>query len=266
MPIRRLFPCIVLLGCLAFTAFDCALNAQNTIPPGTIIPVVLSHAIDSHKNKPGQPVVAQVAQDVPLGQNAVLRRRTKILGEITQVESNSGRTTIGLRLDRIKLRQNQIAITTQLRAIADFMSILDAQRPTNAVGGKWNSPSAWTTVQIGGDVVYRGGGPVQSRTGEIVGTPTPCVVEDQCGVLDRVKSTPDPECAGTVADDTHPQAMWVFSADACGIYGFSDLRFQNGSTIFSAGQIFFSAEKRVKLPSGTGLLLTVTGTQTGAER
>jgi hypothetical protein len=116
-----------------------------------------------------------------------------------------------------------------------------------------------TTVQIGGDVVYHPSGPVQSRTGEIVGKPICGIAE--CGVLDRVESTPGPKCAGAVAADTHPQAMWVFSADACGVYGLVGLRFQNGSTISQDGQIVFSSDKRVKLPRGTALLLTVTGTQ-----
>jgi hypothetical protein len=148
-----------------------------------------------------------------------------------------------------------------LRAIASFMTIQDAQTPTDTPHDRLNSPYGRTTVQIGGDAVYHGGGTVQARTGEIVGTSTPY------GVLDQVESTPPgPNCAGAVAADTHPQAMWVFSADACGVYGFSGLRYQNGSTISQDGQIVFSAGKRVKLPSGTGLLLTVTGTQSGAGR
>jgi hypothetical protein len=138
----------------------------------------------------------------------------------------------------------------------------DAQQPTNAVDGRWAFSSSWTTVQIGGDVVYHGGGIVQSPTGEVVGTSTPCV---ECGVLDVAKSAPGPKCAGAVADNTHPQAMWMFSADAYGVYGFSDLRFQNGSR-YPAMRRFFAAHQRVKLAGGTGLLRTVTGTQTGAER
>ena len=266
MPIRRLTHWIVLLGCLYFFEFGCGLYAQNTIPPGTIIPVVLQNSLDSHKNRAGQAIVARVAQDVPFGEKQVIPRRSKILGEITDIESNSGQASLSLRFDRIELRHIQISITTQLRAIADFVSIGNAQMPEVAPTDRFNSPYARTTIQIGGDVVYRGGGPVVSRTGESVGTPTLCVVEAQCGVLDRVPGAPGPKCAGAFADDTRAQAMWVFSADACGVYGLSDLRFQNGSTISRDGQIVFSADKRVKLHDGTGLLLTVTGTQTDAAR
>jgi hypothetical protein len=66
--------------------------------------------------------------------------------------------------------------------------------------------------------------------------------------------------------------MWIFSADACGVYGLNgrlgtDLngpRFQNGSTTSRDGQILFSENNRVKLHSGTGLLLVVTGSATTA--
>lgn len=59
---------------------------------------------------------------------------------------------------------------------------------------------SWTTVQVGGDVVYRGNSSVM-RGSEIVGKP----VSD--GVVEF--------------DDNHkPQAVGVFSLDASGTYGF----------------------------------------------
>ena len=261
MSTHRLIRCIVLLNYLYFFGFEWNLDAQNTIPPGTIIPVELQNSIDSQKSRVGQAVVARVAQEVPL-EGRVIRRRMKVFGEITDIKRDSTHTVIGLRFDRVKLDHNQIPVATQLRAIASILAIQDAETPTDA--SRFSSPNGRTTIQIGGDVVYHPGGPVQSRTGEIVGTPI-CGVA-QYGVLDRVESTPGPKCAGSVAADTHPQAIWVFSADACGVYGLIGLRFQNGSTISQEGQIVFSSDKRVKLPSGTALLLTVTGAQMRAGR
>jgi hypothetical protein len=236
----------------------CGLSAQNTIPPGTILPVLLSDTVDSQESKPGQSIVAKLAQEVPLG-TQVIDRGAKLLGEITEIENTPNRGMLTLRFDRITFGRAQVPVRTQLRAIADSMSISDAQTPTDAAPLRGSS-QARTTVQIGGDVVYRGGGPVQSRTGEVVGTPTGCI---NCGVLVKVPGAPDAKCAGAVADDTRLQATWVFSADACGVYGLTGLRFQNGSTITKDGQIVFSEDKPVKLPSGTGLLLVVTGIPQG---
>ena len=262
LPVRRFFRCLALLAFAQVFGFAGGVYAQNTIPSGTIIPIFLPHTIDSQKSKPGQAIVAKVAQDVPL-EKQVVHRNTKVLGKISQIEHSAGRTTLVLQFDRIQLGKAQVPITTQLRALADAASVEQAQTPTDSINMWSSSPWARNTVQIGGDAVYRGGGPVQSLTGEIVGAPTGCI---QCGVLDRVPAAPGPQCAGSVADDTEPQAMWVFSADACGIYGFSNLQFQNGSTVSRDGQILFSAHRPIKLSSGTALLLTVAGTQAGAEK
>jgi hypothetical protein len=208
MAIRRLILWSLLLACFRLLpGFACSLYAQNMIPAGTIIPVELQHSIDSQRNKAGQPIIAQVAQDVPLGEKRSIHRGSKVMGEIVQVENTSGQTTLSLRFDRIVLGHSQLPIATQLRAVADFMSIWDAQQPTNAVDGRWAFSSSWTTVQIGGDVVYHGGGIVQSPTGEVVGTSTPCV---ECGVLDVVKSAPGPKCAGAVAEHTSAGNVDVF--------------------------------------------------------
>jgi hypothetical protein len=265
----RLIPCLVLVACIQFSGY---VHAQETIPSGTIIPVVLPRAIDSQKIKAGQPIVAQVAQDVPVGEKWVIRRNTKVLGKISQIESKPGshRITLTLQFDRIQLGQAGVPVDMQLRALADVMAIMDAQMRLNPPYDRSVSPYD-TTIQVGGDIVYRGGGPVQSLTGEVVGIPTGCM---ECGVLDMVPSEPGPECAGAVADDTHLQAMWVFSANACGVYGlngrgvsyFDGLEFQNGSTVSRDGQILFSANDRVKLPGGSGLLLVVTGTATSAAK
>ena len=260
--VRHFIRCLALLALAEVSGFAGGACAQNMIPSGTVIPVVLSHTINSQKNKAGQAIVAKVAQDVPLGEKKVIHRNTKVLGEVSQIERSAGRTTVVLRFDRIELGHAQVPISTQLRALADAASVDDAQTPTDVD----QRPRSWarTTVQIGGDAVYRGGGPVQSLTGEIVGKPTGCI---ECGVLDRVSAAaPGPQCAGAVADDTEPQAMWVFSADACGVYGFSNLQFQNGSTISRDGQILLSAHRPIKVPGGTALLLTVAGTQAGAEK
>lgn len=276
MPTRRWMYCIVLVACLQFAGLAGMLyaqspqaarppvsqaTAQNAIPAGTVIPAVLPHTLDSSKIKVGQPIVLEVAQDVPLENGEVIRRRSKLTGGIVQVASTPTQDTLVLRLDRLEYKHAEVPIATQLRAIASSFAVGQSQLPSATPVGHPPSPATWTTTQIGGDTVYRGGGPVVSAEGQKVGTPTPCVVVEQCGVLDQVPATAGRKCLGAPADDAHAQAMWVFSADACGVYDFEDLQFRNGSTMAqsNAGQIVFTAEEHVKLSGGTGLLLVVTG-------
>ena len=80
-------------------------------------------------------------------------------------------------------------------------------------------PSSWTTQQIGGDVVYRGGGPVTTSWGEPVGKP----VSD--GVMSRLLAPRrEPVLKGvqcTPSEKLH--ALGLFASTACGVYGFADL-------------------------------------------
>ncbi len=126
----------------------------------------------------------------------------------------------------------------------------DAQLPLNGPD-RGTSEDAWTTIQVGGDVVYRGGGPVTSDH-EVVGTPV-----RGGGVLMRVTTRPGSPCRGPL-DSNAPQALWVFSSDACGVYGFSNLAIRHAGRTAPVGEIVLtSTKKELKLPPGTGLLLRV---------
>ncbi|MCU1297191.1 MAG: hypothetical protein JWO91_1469, partial [Acidobacteriaceae bacterium] len=104
---------------------------------------------------------------------------------------------------------------------------------------------------IGGDVVYRGGGPV-THGSEFVGTPV------ANGVLARVQASPMGNCRGETNDDNLPQALWVFSVDACGLYGFPDLNLIHAGRSSPVGQITLGSTRgNFNVSSGSGLLLRV---------
>ena len=52
--------------------------------------------------------------------------------------------------------------------------------------------------------------------------------------------------------------MWVFSSDACGTYGLSQIRVTHVGRTEPVGVIVLTSEKsQLKLPSGAGMLLRV---------
>jgi hypothetical protein len=239
----------------AFLALATPLNAANSVPPGTILPVRLDSTISSAKNHPGQIVAARVMQDVPLVDGSTIHAGSKIVGHIVAVTPRSSATaaSVTVRFDMLQWKQQKTPIVTNLRAVASFMAVDQAQVPME--GPDRGTPaSAWTTEQIGGDTVYRGGGPVEGIAGGTVGVP----VEN--GVLSRLNANPDGGCRAAVDANDTPQALWVFSSNACGAYGLANLQVGHFGRTHPAGDIVFGSTKGdVNVQHGSGMLLRVDG-------
>jgi hypothetical protein len=236
-----------------FPAFAVAgLREGYQIPAGTILPVSLNSALSSAKCKPGQMITARVIQNVPLPDREVLRAGTKVIGHIVSVTSVLGESpaSLSFRFDTLETRHGRVSVITSLRAIASFMAVQQAQLP-RAGADRGTPENAWTTVQIGGDIVYRGGGYVEAHR-ERVGKPVPG------GVLSRLQSNPERGCAGALDTSEARQALWLFSSDACGTYDLPNLRIRRTEGPNSSGEIILdSAKGQVNVRAGAGLLLAV---------
>jgi hypothetical protein len=240
-----------LAGFAVFFLASAALLA-STPPPGTVLPARLNSTLSSKKMRPGQVVTARIMQDVPLPDRSRIPQGSTLIGHVVSVTpaANGIGGLISLRFDALKVRRHTIPITAHLRAIASPIEVEQAQIPVS--GPDRGTPdSAWTTVQIGGDTVYRGGGPVEGKTGE-VGQP----VHD--GVLSLLSANPEAGCLGTSGAEGNLQALWVFSSDACGAYGLPGLAIAHAGRTNPVGEISFrSLKDDAKIPSGSGLLLRV---------
>jgi len=226
------------------------LFGQDVIPAGTILPMRLDSSLNSWKTTPGKTVTARLMQDVPLPSGKKIRTGSKAIGRVLEViHTTDGGAQLSLKFDTLVVSHQKLPMSTNLRALASMMEVADAQTPKT--GPDRGTPAnSWTTVQIGGDVVYRGGGPV-AKGSRVVGTPT------ADGVLVRIESKSG-ACRGDLNGNDHPQALWVFSADACGTYGFNDLRIVHAGRTTPIGQITVaSMGHNFDIRRGSGLLLRV---------
>jgi len=237
---------------IALLAVSTDLAGQQMIPPGTAIPVRLESSLSSSKSKPGQEIKARVMQAVPLAGKTLIPRGAKLLGHVISVtpSASGAGSQISFQFDRLSFSGRIIPITVHLRALASMMEIYDAQIPS--VGAdRGTPPASYTTVQVGGEVVYRGGGPVMSGS-EVVGEPVPY------GVLVRLNSQPGKPCRGATPGDDQPQALWLFSSDACGAYGFPHVTIAHAGRTNPAGVVVLAADDgALKILGGSGMLLRV---------
>jgi hypothetical protein len=230
-----------------------SLLQQSVVAPGTILPIRLNSSLSSRKSKPGDVISGRIMQDVPLQNGSSIHRGTRVMGRVLSVApaANGGDAQISFQFDSIQSGHSAIAVTTNLRALASPSEIDDAQLPL--YGGDRGTPStAYTTVQIGNDeVVYRGGGPV-ARGDIVVGKPV------YGGVLVTVSSAPDAPCRGAIEGNNQPQALWLFSSDACGVYGYAGVSISHAGRTNPSGQIVLSTSGReLNIRGGSGMLLRV---------
>jgi hypothetical protein len=234
-------------------AFSTQLFAQDQIPGGTILPVQLNSSLRSDKARVGEQVSARVMQDVPLLAGRKIHSGAKVIGHVVSARpaDNGAGGEISLRLDTLEIGKRHIPMTTNLRALATMMDVSEAQIPESGPD-RGTSEYNWTTDQIGGEVDYRGGGAIV-HAAEIVGHSVPN------GVLVRVSPKSGMKCRGEFDGNDRPQALWVFSSDACGLYDFPGMILSHAGRTDPVGQItLLSSTGNLNIRAGSGMLLRIT--------
>lgn len=226
------------------------------IPVGYILPVQLQDSFSVENAHIGDVLQAKIAQEVPLPDLRKVKLGSIVRGSVSGVAPDEDEVGV-----RITFRLNQLieddettSVMTNLRAIASYLAVRDAQTPLT--GTDSGTPAGWaTTVQIGGDIRYGDGSLVRNLQKQKVGEGV------QGGVLVHIKANPNMGCRGPVGEDT-VQALWVFSADACGVYRLRGVDIVLADPRRHPGEFTLHFKKRdMKLASGTALLLRVTSGQ-----
>ena len=242
-----LLPAFYVLTSTVLFAQNHKASYPSRIPDGTILPVQLNTTISLAKVQSGQAISARIAQDVPLENETKLRAGTKVLGHIIGVTPGKP-SRITLTFDKIEYSKSDfLFVVMNLRALASYLEIDTASIPTT--GPDRGTPSVWwNTVQVGGEDLY-GGGPL-ARGDQILGHWV------AGGAVGKIEA--NGKCRGEVADNAREQALWVFSTDACGIYGYPNLAIEHAGRTTPVGEITLSSTNpQLKIRAGSGMLLRV---------
>jgi hypothetical protein len=227
-------------------------NARSAepIPAGTIIPVSLNSTLRSDKSESGDAITATVMQDVIVASGEILRKGSVVTGHVieTVVPGNrSEESKISFQFDQVQLGNLTVPIAANLRAVASKHAVLDATPQLTS------SEYVDNQVQIGGDQISYGNGQVMVGL-QVVGKYT------RQGVLAYGGQAMGTPCRGTIEDNNHPQAFWVFSVNACGAYGFSDLTVFHAGRTVPIGQVTLSSKsKALTVDKSSAMLLLVGG-------
>lgn len=222
-------------------------------PVGTVLPVRLNHGLSSKTAKPGQSISARIMQEVPLSNQRKIPEGSKVVGTIVSVQpaTNGINGKISFRFDSMTTNRQSFPLAVSLRALAGFMEVEAAQTPEFTTG--FGTPYIWAnTRQVGGDEVYGVGGPVTNRCGESVGRAV------FGGVLVHVRAQPESECRGALDAEDRLQALWVFSSDACGVYGIQGVTIAHAGRSEPTGEIqLAAAHGDVLIRGGSAMLLRI---------
>jgi hypothetical protein len=190
-------------------------------------------------------------QDLVVGSGATLRKGSKVTGHVIEAVvpgNRSDESKISFQFDQVVLGNQNVSITTNLRAVASKHAVLaGTPLPTSP-----DSPD--DQVQIGGDQIsYGSDGPVMVGS-QVVGKYT------SQGVLAYGGQDLGTPCRNTIDDNDHPQAFWLFSVNACGAYGFGDLTVIHAGRTAPIGEVTLSSKSKVlKVDKGSAMLLLVGG-------
>jgi len=226
-------------------------QSAERITAGSILPVSLNSDLRSDKNESGTAIIATIMQDVPLGRGESLRKGSMLTGHVIEVVTpgrGSDESKISFQLDHIRLGDQTLPITTTLRAVAS-RSEVSAATPQLI-----SSEYADNTIEIGGDQISYGEGNPVMVGAQVVGKYT------RQGVLANVDQDLATPCRVTIDRKAQPQAFWVFSVNACGAYGFGDLRILRSGRTEAPGEVTLTSNRKaVKLDKGSAMLLRVDG-------
>lgn len=222
----------------------------STIPAHTALPVMLNSTLNAKSAKPGQKFEGKVMQDVPVSDQWIIKKGSRVTGHVVRAGKAGETLTLTLKFDQLEGQGQPVPLDVSLRAVASMMSVANARNPANSASD-FTSQNDWVTEQVGGDVVNRGRGLVGAPGGTIVGKWT------GNGPYGKFRPPLSGSCVGDSADVIH--ALWIFSTSACGAYGLPGLNILHNGAAERPGEIVLKFEKDSKIGGGSGWMLVVNG-------
>lgn len=209
---------------------------------GTAFNASLDDTLDTRKTRAGDPVTAEVTEDVTYERSVIFPKGTKVVGHVVRATSGGrGRTgsAIFVQFDKAILKDGQeVMLNAGIQALAVGAV---APMPSDADTPKSleNAPQAL---------------PVEDKPGSGEAGSDALIVST---IYEAPRSTLRPPLGLAPAAEGEFTSDGLFTPDSKGAFGRPDLKVYTPTSEGSHGTVLLSAKKNMRLDSGTHLLLVV---------
>jgi hypothetical protein len=223
------------LSMLALTLLATPLLAAAQAPqsallaPGTTLPIAFSKTIEANHAHPGDRVEARTTQPVLLANGSTLPAGSHVIGHVVGAEgfeyddtpyAKQRSSILAIHFDTVETAGKDtktLPIQVYVRALADPVTVQAALTPS------LEDDSLRSRAQVGGDIVTPSQKEVLSQQDDVVG------YLKHGHVYAHLRPASGNSAESCDGGDTEV-AMGLFSANACGLYGFT------GTTLESTGK------------------------------
>jgi hypothetical protein len=223
--------------------------APVTVPLsiGTAFNAALTDTLDTRRARPGDPVYAEIVEDVTYQRTVIFPKGTKIIGHVVRASSGGrGRTgsALFLQFDKAILKDGQeVMLNAGIQALAVGIVAPMSDPETNSAGqsagldtrtdGETERASAADTSTVGSD---------------------PLIVST---IYDTSRRDLRPPLLAAPAAQGELNSDGMFSPDSKGAFGRPDVKVYTPTSEGSHGTVLLSGKKHLHLDPGTRLLLVV---------
>ena len=244
-----------------FSAAACAAQAHAAPPgnemlsPQTTVPISFVKSVNANKAKPGDAVLARTTQAVRLANGQELKSGAEVLGHVVSVQpfvfdktpyARQAASVLTIQFDTLNAQNAKIPLHVTVRALADVFASTAAVEPRPT-----DEDPLQSTTQIGGDIVTPSQNEIVNSDGDTVG------YNKRGGNFAHLIANAGSGGLRCDASNTE-QPVSLFSASACGMYGFSGLSFSLSASATNAlGFSLSSTHRAPEIPRYSSALLEV---------
>ncbi|WP_041592578.1 hypothetical protein [Terriglobus roseus] len=237
-------PSLLLFSPLAVLAQAPSLAASTTLP------ITFTRAVDANHAKAGDIVEAKTFQQVKLSSGAVIPSGAHVTGHVVEAAgyifdktpyAKQTTSRLSIHFDSVQNGTVSIPLNVTVRAMADSITSINAYAPLSN-----DLDSRSTRTLVGGDQLYASQDGIEDKDGDVV------AYNRRDGVYAHLIS--NGRCDGGSTE----VSMGIYSASACGVYGFTGMRaVETGSVAQPSTLTFVSARRTAEVPKHSTALLEV---------